>query len=150
MGLASQSNSCYLMRMENRAVIIQLLTEQLPKLQGVYLFGSQADGTARAGSDYDIAFLVEWGHSPSRRELWKLSLLLAKQLRVDYVDLIDLQNASTVFRFEIVSTGERIFTKDEDFCATFEMTAYSMYQRLNFERREILEDIKKRGYIYER
>lgn len=150
MGLASQSNSCYLMRMENRAVIIELLTEQLPKLQGVYLFGSQADGTARAHSDYDIAFLVEWGHSPSRRELWKLSLLLAKQLRVDYVDLIDLQNASTVFRFEIVSTGERIFTKDEDYCATFEMTVYSMYQRLNFERREILEDIKKRGYIYER
>jgi predicted nucleotidyltransferase len=127
-----------------------LLTEQLPKLQGVYLFGSQADGTARAHSDYDIAFLVEWGHSPSRRELWRLSLLLAKQLRVDYVDLIDLQNASTVFRFEIVSTGERIFTKDEDYCATFEMTVYSMYQRLNFERREILEDIKKRGYIYER
>lgn len=150
MGLASQSNSCYLMRMENRAVIIELLTEQLPKLQGVYLFGSQADGTARAHSDYDIAFLVEWGHSPSRRELWELSLLLAKQLRVDYVDLIDLQNASTVFRFEIVSTGERIFTKDEDYCATFEMTVYSMYQRLNFERREILEDIKKRGYIYER
>ncbi|NBC05669.1 MAG: MarR family EPS-associated transcriptional regulator, partial [Bacteroidetes bacterium] len=134
----------------NRAVIIELLTEQLPKLQGVYLFGSQADGTARAHSDYDIAFLVEWGHSPSRRELWRLSLLLAKQLRVDYVDLIDLQNASTVFRFEIVSTGERIFTKDEDYCATFEMTVYSMYQRLNFERREILEDIKKRGYIYER
>jgi uncharacterized protein len=138
------------MRMENQAFINQFLAEQLPKLQGVYLFGSRADGTARAGSDYDIAFLVEWGHSPSRRELWEWSLSLAKQLRVDHVDLIDLQKANTVFRFEIVSTGERIFTKDEDYCATFEMTVYSMYQRLNFERREILEAIKKRGYIYER
>ena len=138
------------MRMENQSFINQFLAEQLPKLQGVYLFGSRADGTARAGSDYDIAFLVEWGHSPSRRELWEWSLSLAKQLRVDHVDLIDLQKANTVFRFEIVSTGERIFTKDEDYCATFEMTVYSMYQRLNFERREILEAIKKRGYIYER
>ena len=138
------------MRMENQAFINQFLAEQLPKLQGVYLFGSRADGTARAGSDYDIAFLVEWGHSPSRRQLWEWSLSLAKQLRVDHVDLIDLQKANTVFRFEIVSTGERIFTKDEDYCATFEMTVYSMYQRLNFERREILEAIKKRGYIYER
>ena len=138
------------MRMENQVFVNQFLAEQLPKLQGVYLFGSRADGTARAGSDYDIAFLVEWGHSPSRRELWEWSLSLAKQLRVDHVDLIDLQKANTVFRFEIVSTGERIFTKDEDYCATFEMTVYSMYQRLNFERREILEAIKKRGYIYER
>jgi predicted nucleotidyltransferase len=150
MGLALQVNSYYLMPMiEEQRVIIEYLTGRLSKLQGIYLFGSHADGTAREGSDYDIAFLVEWGHSPSNQQLWKDALSLAQKLRVDTIDLIDLQTANTDFRFVIVSTAKRIFTKDEDYCATFEMTAYSMYQRLSFERKAIIEDIKKRGYIYE-
>ena len=52
------------------------------------------------------------------------------------------------FRFVIVSSGQRIYCNDRAYSDTFDMIAYSMYQRLELERREIVEAVKKRGSIY--
>ncbi|MCO6478262.1 MAG: nucleotidyltransferase domain-containing protein [Phaeodactylibacter sp.] len=128
--------------------IIGFLSERLPALKGIYLFGSRAEGRARPDSDVDIAFLVEWGHSPTAMQQWEWSVELADMLQVEAVDLVGLQEASTDFRFVIVSTGQRIYCNDRAYCDTFDMIAYSMYQRLELERREIVEEVKKRGRIY--
>ena len=127
--------------------IVRFLKEKIPGLMGIYLFGSQADGTANADSDFDVAYLTE---RPEKRDAlanFHLAVELGTLLGGS-VDLIDLQNASTDFRFVIISTGKRLFCSSEYFCDFFEMTAYSMYQRFEEERKPIIEDIKKRGSIY--
>lgn len=128
--------------------IVTFLSERLPALKGIYLFGSRAEGRARPDSDVDIAFLVEWGHSPTALQRWEWAVELSGLLGIDAADLVDLQEANTDFRFVIVSTGKRIYCSDRAYCDTFDMIAYSMYQRLELERREIVEAVKKRGRIY--
>lgn len=54
------------------------------------------------------------------------------------VDLIDLSRASTVFRKEVIRTGEPVRVYDEPAMRQFEMLALSDYARLNEERRETL------------
>lgn len=127
--------------------IIRFLSSNLPKLRGIYLFGSHADGTARKESDFDIGFLLEYPGKLNASELFSLSNELARQLSAD-VDLVDLRQTNIDFRFVIVSTGKRIFCNDETLCDTFEMITYSMYQRFEEERKPIIQAIKKRGRIY--
>ena len=134
--------------MNTNQQIVDFLSERLPKLKGVYLFGSRAENRVRPESDVDIAFLVKWGHSPTSMQKWEWSVELSAILEVESVDLVDLQQAKTDFRFVIISTSKRIFCEDKAYCDTFEMIAYSMYQRLELERREIIEAVKKRGKIY--
>lgn len=130
------------------SLVTAFLTQRLPALKGIYLFGSRAKGEERPDSDYDFAFLQEWGHAPSPLERLQLANELAQLLGGPDVDLIDLQTADTDLRFVILSTAERIHCSDVYYCDFFELTAYSMYQRLELERRDIVEDVKKRGYIY--
>ena len=146
---ANPSESLYLTHiMEANQQIIGFLSEHLPALKGVYLFGSRAEGRARPDSDIDIAFLAEWGHSPTAMQRWEWAGELSGLINIEKVDLVDLQEASTDFRFVIVSTDQRIYCNDRTYCDTFDMIAYSMYQRLELERREIIEEVKKRGRIY--
>jgi predicted nucleotidyltransferase len=114
----------------------------------VYLFGSYADGTATASSDVDIAILTDLEVKFSGRELFDLSVKLGRKLGKE-VDLVHLNKMYTDFRFVIVSTGKQIFCKDIFFGDTFDMLAYSQFQKLEDERREIVEDIKIRGRIYD-
>ena len=75
--------------------------------------------------------------------LFNLSADLGRILGAADVDLVDLQAAKTDFRFVIISTAKRIFCSDLYFCQFFEMTTYYMYQRLEEERKHIVEDVKK-------
>ncbi|MDX2133274.1 MAG: nucleotidyltransferase domain-containing protein [Saprospiraceae bacterium] len=134
--------------MNFRQTIVDFLRERIPGVVGVYLFGSQANGTARPDSDYDVAFLLPApNESPDPYNRFLLGADLGDLLNQP-VDLIDLQQAKTDFRFQIISTAERIFCADKTTCDTFEMLAYSMYQRLELERRDIVEAVKKRGSVY--
>ena len=147
--VATRLKSLYLTSiMDVNQQIIDFLSERMPALKGIYLFGSRAEGRARPDSDIDIAFLVEWGHSPTAMERWEWAVELSGLLNIEAVDLVGLQEASTDFRFVIVSTGQHIYCSDRTYCDTFDMIAYSMYQRLELERREIVKKVKKRGRIY--
>ncbi len=54
----------------------------------------------------------------------------------------------TDLQFQVISTGKRIYCVDETACGTFDMLTYSTYQRLERERKEIVEVIKERGSVY--
>ncbi len=129
-----------------REKIIAFLQANIPNVRAGYVFGSRADGTVHGESDWDIAFLPDSAPMDTL-ERWKLAQALAAELNAD-VDLIDLQAASTVLRFQIITTGERLFCTDHFFCENFEIMVYSSYQYLQEERKEILEAIKKRGSVY--
>jgi predicted nucleotidyltransferase len=125
--------------------VIQRVKEAVPGLIAVYRFGSQAQGTARPESDVDLAVLAQQALSPATRLALRedLSLLMRRD-----VDLIDLRQASTVLRMQVVSTGECLFSADDRRREQFETMVYTSYARLNEERRGILDDIRARGRVY--
>lgn len=125
--------------------LIEHIRKSVPDLIALYRFGSQAKGTARRDSDVDLAVLARDPIPNLRR--FELAQELAVQLHRD-VDLVDLRNASTVMRMQVLSTGTCLNTQDESARREFEMYAYSDYARLNEERREILKGITKRGLVY--
>ena len=93
-----------------------------------YLFGSQASGRAHNHSDYDLGILFQ-GYHPERHN-FSLRLALAEDLALLLgrpVDLVFLQGAAILMRFEILSTGKVVFCTDDDFRTDFEDIAYRDY-----------------------
>lgn len=87
----------------------------------VYLFGSRAKGEARPHSDYDLAVLFA-GYRPEEHNI-ALRLEMAEELAEllgEKVDLVFLQSASIVMRFEIVSTGKVVYCANDDARTDFE------------------------------
>ena len=130
----------------NVNLITDVIKGGIPGLKGIYLFGSRAENTAKADSDYDLAFLAP-GHPLDDQALYQLRLRLASRLDAD-VDLIDLEQASTVLQFQIVAKGIRVFSDDDLFCDTFDLFVFASYQHLNEGQQEILQDIYQRGRVY--
>ncbi len=127
--------------------IISFLLNRIPNVKAIYLFGSRAKGEAGPDSDYDIAILTD---KPQKKSLcFELSQELGNLLGAD-VDLIDLGLASTVFRSQILSNSERLYSDNSFEVDNFEAFVYSDYARLNEERFGILKDIEKSGQVYGR
>lgn len=119
--------------------IVRALQSHIDTLQAVYIFGSQADGTANEMSDIDIAYLSK---SPlSSVERFTLSQELARLLDRD-VDLIALSETNTIFRYQIIAKGVRIYGDSNDVDA-FETLAFSFYLRFQEERQSIVDAIYK-------
>ncbi|WP_100333455.1 type VII toxin-antitoxin system MntA family adenylyltransferase antitoxin [Bacillus alkalisoli] len=130
--------------------LIETISDFLIKEVNPYyitVFGSMAKGTARKDSDIDIAFLSDEKFEPY--DLFIIAQGLASIIDRD-VDLIDLNEASTVFQAQIVGTGEIIFCTDEYRKAIFEMKTFKMYAKLNEEREVVFKRIMESGQIYEK
>ena len=125
--------------MVSNELLVQKIRQLMPKAKLVYLFGSQADGSATLTSDIDIAVLLDQKIDPVIR--FDLQQTLAINLKQD-VDLVDLLSASTVLQNQVITHGECLYDGTaEQF--KFEMQVMSMYQHLNEERAEILQDYMK-------
>ncbi|MGQ0504886.1 MAG: type VII toxin-antitoxin system MntA family adenylyltransferase antitoxin [Myxococcaceae bacterium] len=131
--------------MQDLSESIKHVRSALPDVQAVYLFGSQASGTSTERSDFDIAVLAP--HPIHEALRWELSSRLAETLGAE-VDLVDLRAASTVMRVQILAKDRILLDAAPAERAFFEATTLSDYARLNVERREILEDIRRRGSVY--
>ncbi len=124
--------------------IIDTLKNEIPKLQAIYLFGSQKDGSATKESDIDIAYLSKKTLLPLER--WRISQKLALLLSMD-VDLIELSTTNTIFRYQIISTAERIYGEGYE-VESFETLAFSFYLRFKEERQPIVDEILKKRSIF--
>ena len=133
------------MKDEKLESAVSFLKETVPGLLVVYRFGSEAQGTARPGSDIDLAVLALNRLAPNM--LVELQQGLATTLHRD-VDLIDLRAVSTVMQMQVLSTGECVFSGDDGARELFEMVVYASYARLNEERSGILDDVRTRGSVY--
>ena len=115
--------------------LVSLLLDKIEGVELIYLFGSHASGLATETSDIDVAVLTSTKLDSVLR--WTAQNELASEFSID-VDLVDLLNASTVMQNQIIHNGICIHGA-ENKSALFEMQVMSMYQHLNEERSEILQ-----------
>ncbi|MGM8365728.1 type VII toxin-antitoxin system MntA family adenylyltransferase antitoxin [Virgibacillus sp. W0181] len=111
----------------------------------IILFGSTVEKNPQQANDIDLAFLSKKKQTPY--ELFLTAQKLASMLDKD-VDLIDLNQASTVFQLQIIHYGKVIYCCDKKKRMEFEMKVYKMYAKLNEEREVIMQTIKEDGIIY--
>lgn len=122
-----------------------VLLAKIEDLEGVYLFGSGATSDFTSSSDIDLAFKAK---SPvDQLVLWDLKNELSNLLGRE-VDLIDLEPADTVMRMQVVSTGVRIYCQNHTKSEAWDSLVYSMYLKLNEDRKEVIDEIAKSGKIY--
>ncbi|MDF9761607.1 hypothetical protein OKW24_003380 [Peribacillus simplex] len=63
--------------------------------------------------------------------------------------MVNIRTASTVFKVQIYTTGTIIYSANDTLLKNLQMTALSMYAKLNEERENILKKIEESGTIYE-
>jgi predicted nucleotidyltransferase len=128
-----------------KELIVKSLLKQYPDLVAIYLFGSMVQENLRPDGDIDLAILPRKPLDSFTK--WKLAQELSILLHHE-ADLIDLLKASTVMRVQVISKGICLYEGNKIKKEIFENYVYSAYARLNEERREIIENIKKRGKVY--
>ncbi len=134
----------YMSKIDIVDTALKTIMHDLPEVQGVYLFGSFAAGLENANSDLDLAILLK--DKLLITQCWKIQETIARHIDRD-VELIDLRIASTVFKFQIVSKGKRIYCCDRQICDAFEALEISSYLRFNEGRGALIKDIKDRGQV---
>ena len=122
--------------------LVEAIQARVEGLTAVYLFGSRARGDALPDSDIDVAILATRKMDPVER--WKLQEDLASLGHRD-VDLVDLRQASTVMRVQVLKDALLLLDLAPSARQAFEAVALGAYARLNLERRGILADVATRS-----
>lgn len=127
--------------------IVRIVLEHYPTTQAIYLFGTYGTPDEWPRSDVDIAVLLPPERGNRQLMLTPCHQALEKALQKS-VDLLSARHVSTVFQKEIVQSGRLLCSKDENAVAEFEMLTLSLYQKLNEERRSILDSFQETGRAY--
>ena len=124
-------------------IAVSKLKEEIPSLVAVIAFGSFGTEYERKDSDIDLAILSDKSkESIDTVKLWDLAQEIALMVGRD-VELINLQETTTVFAFQALTTGTPIFCKNPTKLAYFDNLIISMYLRLQEERKDILNSFKE-------
>ena len=130
-------------------IILQSILNFYPDIQGVYLFGSYDTGNERPDSDIDLALLLPFPSAVRTKDLPLSPCRVDLETKLERnVDLINLRLTNTVLQNEIVNAGRLIFVQEPEAIHEFEMRVLSDYQKLNEERKDILEDFHRTGRAY--
>lgn len=118
------------------------MKQQLKKLGviAVYLFGSRAFGRAGALSDYDIGVLLHDNISAEKFLDTKLGLMriFSGFFKTDRVDIVILNEASSLLAMNIVADGRILFDFAHERRINFETKTTMKYlDRLPYERRHL-------------
>lgn len=90
-----------------------------------WAFGSARDGEAPPGGDLDLGIL--FAEKPSVDERLELCGALQKALDFENIDLVTLNDASSILAFEAVS-GRLLFSRDEGRRAEFVSLTARQYE----------------------
>lgn len=110
---------------------IRQIAKKYKFIQAVYLFGSQAKNKADANSDIDIAVLLEDDYTEKSGETKiKLYEELIKE-GLDNIDLVILNQASALLKYEVVKQNSLIYKKNDFDAASYQSLIIRKY--LDFE-----------------
>jgi uncharacterized protein len=98
-------------------------------VRAAMLFGSQATGRARAGSDVDVAVLLtpEQAQQSATQALRRLIAALSCELAADRLDVIILNTASPALAFQVLKHGRVAFERDNRDLHRFRVRTYSAH-----------------------
>ncbi|MEW5959546.1 MAG: nucleotidyltransferase domain-containing protein [Chloroflexota bacterium] len=106
-----------------------------PTLMAVWAFGSAQGGWVNPGSDIDLGLLL--ASRPTLDEQLNLLARLQAVLRFENIDLVILNEANPILRFEAVS-GRLLFCRDRDRLAEFvSLTAREYEDEVMFWRQSV-------------
>ncbi len=126
--------------------VVCAIRAQFANAIAIYAFGSRVQGTANAQSDLDLAVLVAGYAEPLL--LWRLAGSLADVVGCP-TDLLDLRAASTVMQYQVITTGQRLWSAGVN-AGLFECFVLSEKTALDTARASLLGDIRATGTIYAR
>jgi len=112
----------------------------------VYVHGSWGTRDERPDSDLDMAVLTARSLTLEEHLDFVRHIELATGA-AHQIDMADISHANSVFAALVITNGDRIYSKGSE-ADRFEMKVLASYARLNEERKGILEDIIKRGTVY--
>ncbi|MFZ5650679.1 MAG: type VII toxin-antitoxin system MntA family adenylyltransferase antitoxin [Bacillota bacterium] len=134
---------------ETRSLLAEIFSSY-PEIIAVYLFGSCLE-KKECARDMDLAVLLKQPVKSQVDIYMRLYPHLAQSLAPMEPDLLFLHSASLPVRFEAVSTGEVIYSRDDERRTDFEYIVSGEYMdfkyHLDMARRELFEAIKEDSYI---
>lgn len=113
---------------DDLVALLQPVLARENEIMAAYLFGSAAKERMRAGSDVDVAIILD-GHEPrmDRKRLFdRLLPLLCRAVRHD-VHLIILNDASYLLRAQVVHDGRLIHVADPEKLSWFRMISTALH-----------------------
>lgn len=102
-------------------------------LDSLWLFGSEAQGTARPDSDVDLAALFTVRPTPI--EVFEAQVELAEILGRD-VDLVNLDRVSPILARQVLRHGRLVIDRNPKRRYAFFSRTISMYEDVKIQRRE--------------
>jgi predicted nucleotidyltransferase len=124
--------------------VVAPIRASFPQAMAIYAFGSQVEGNGDADSDLDLAVLLPGYADPAN--LWDLAGNLA-DLVVCPVDLLDLRAASTVMQYQVITSGQRLWSVGLP-VDLFECYVLSEKTALDTARAPLIADILRTGKIH--
>jgi predicted nucleotidyltransferase len=126
------------------ASILQSYFRGRPPVAAAYLFGSQAQGQARPGSDVDVAVLLDADHH-SRPEELRLTFMveLARSLRRD-VHIVVLNTAGGELLRQVFSKGICLVNNNSAFVSRFKTTRFAMLADFGYYTRNLQRGFERR------
>ncbi|MBI5358074.1 nucleotidyltransferase domain-containing protein [Candidatus Amesbacteria bacterium] len=109
---------------DNQKLAIREYLQNKP-VEVLYLFGSQATGTARPDSDYDFGAIFSNESSLDNR--LKLMAFLSNLLKNDHIDVLDLKKVPIRFQYEAIFPRDIIFVRNIQFVKDFEYNILTHY-----------------------
>jgi predicted nucleotidyltransferase len=112
---------------------VSFLGEQFG-LEALWIFGSEAQGTARPDSDIDLAALFQGRPAPLDvlGALGDLEDILGRE-----VDLVDLDQASPILAMQVLQHGRLLVDGNPDRRIAFFSRTLNLYDDLKIQRREV-------------
>lgn len=119
-------------------------------IAAVYLFGSVAEGKAHQLSDVDVAILFD--EKLSSQQMFERVLAvgeLIEQVLQVTVDVILLNRAGSLLRFQVIQKGRLVLERDRSQRCLFQMHAMNAYYDakpyLDYQRNESIRRIREKG-----
>lgn len=136
-------------RLDEAGLIAFLATQD--DIVAAYLFGSLAEGRATARSDIDIAVLLDRIPDDEMGDLGRRLRLMGEFRRFAdrEVDVIILNTASPLLRYQVLRHGRRLFERDPGARVEFEVRTGQEYEDLkpmrDFFAHALITELSERG-----